>query len=404
MAALAEAVRVQAARSQRLCADPGVGVSQIMGALKAFCAWERSKDIWQLLKPPPDAPQSYSFKSSPNSDWLAKTSGLLYDLILVAPSGKLSSKVLNNAIGKLLEDREIQNNTSLERSDFIDRIDRMVRILLSKLRDVKGSTEVHRRMERRLGQGQQRALRQCLSKLDNDHGRDEPDHRRDERDDDHGGDHDDPDEKLDRTIPPVPQSWSAEAPAQARAGDAAKASTGDISTTTAIVAFSGNAVKVSTGNSSATTSATTSIYVFRQILRQPSSPQPEVRAATSDCVMTAALKYLAPEATMSETKNAGRLARAKAKATTPEAKAKPVNAKAAKAKAKAKPGNAKAAKAKAKAKPGNAKSAKAKAKSTPGGQTSCSRCRYSASGCLSCSETKRAAWQKKIDDEKMDVD
>ena len=81
--------------AKRLIADPTITVDDIAKVLGKFLEFKGSKDLWPLISPPPGGPNDFHWHTPVNGDWVAKASGLLYDLLSLAPNTKvLGTKVV----------------------------------------------------------------------------------------------------------------------------------------------------------------------------------------------------------------------------------------------------------------------------------------------------------------------
>lgn len=79
----------------RLVADPSIAVSRIESTLQGYMDHCESKVLWNLVCPPASGPSVVSWQCQPNPEWLVKTMGLLFDMVIIAPNTKLQgAKVL----------------------------------------------------------------------------------------------------------------------------------------------------------------------------------------------------------------------------------------------------------------------------------------------------------------------
>ena len=82
--------------AKRLIADPTITVDDIAKVLGKFLEFKGSKDLWPLISSPPGGPNDFHWHTPVNGDWVAKASGLLYDLLSLAPN----TKVLGDQSGR----------------------------------------------------------------------------------------------------------------------------------------------------------------------------------------------------------------------------------------------------------------------------------------------------------------
>lgn len=158
--------KLQAAASKpRLVADPNIAVGDIQSALEAWCTFKASKNLWGTVCPPIEGPAVFSFKTRPRGPWLAKTMGLLFDLLIIAPNTKLSSMKLKSAVSNMIETKVISNATTKNTQDFIDMIDTTIRVLLGMIRDTFVDSEKKATVVKYLSVRQQGELSCLLGKV-----------------------------------------------------------------------------------------------------------------------------------------------------------------------------------------------------------------------------------------------
>ena len=115
--------RSEAARKERLVADPTVGVSDLIKPTQLYLSFKGDKDLWGLIAPPEGGPSRFSWTTRPKGDWMAKLAGFMYDLAGVASNTKVSSTKLIAALKSLHADGRIVNVTKQSDSAFFDRRD-----------------------------------------------------------------------------------------------------------------------------------------------------------------------------------------------------------------------------------------------------------------------------------------
>ena len=73
----------------RLTADANITVSEIARGMSAFLRHVGTTCLWTCLCPPIDGPLNYGWHSFPHGPWLAKASGLLFEMVCVAANTKM---------------------------------------------------------------------------------------------------------------------------------------------------------------------------------------------------------------------------------------------------------------------------------------------------------------------------
>lgn len=142
-AAVNAIVAVQATAMQskpkrpRLVADPRISADDLAEVYHMYCAWKSDKDLYGLVCPPPGGPRTLAWTSKPHPSYMSKMSGLLYDLVKIAPNGKIASSRNVAGLRSLLDNHVIINQHSKTSATMIDGVDSMVRIVLAMYREVK---------------------------------------------------------------------------------------------------------------------------------------------------------------------------------------------------------------------------------------------------------------------------
>lgn len=123
----------------RLLADRGISAAALQSQLGEFLRFQKSKDLWCYIAPPPTGPQQYGWHTYPHPEWLAKTAPMLYDLVGLAPNTKLQSSKLVTCLKGLMDSNELEVQVKQGRSvqDTLDQLDLTIRILLNMVRTVK---------------------------------------------------------------------------------------------------------------------------------------------------------------------------------------------------------------------------------------------------------------------------
>ena len=155
----------EAAQKPRLVADCGMSVGDLACCLEDWLTHKGTKNLWATICPPVDGPVLFSFKTKPKGPWLAKVSGLVYDLLRLAPNTKVQSRKLKLAILSLLDDKKIVNLTEKNTEDFVDKLDVTVRIILAHFRAVKDDAKVRACVMRQLSARQMDELGMVLNRI-----------------------------------------------------------------------------------------------------------------------------------------------------------------------------------------------------------------------------------------------
>ena len=88
---------------------------------------------------PPGGAISYSWCTTAHGPWSAKTAGLLFDLLRLAPNTKLLSQRVTRSMWILFEKKNLlpENKAQYKAEDLVDKMDIAIRLLLSHLRAMK---------------------------------------------------------------------------------------------------------------------------------------------------------------------------------------------------------------------------------------------------------------------------
>ena len=148
---------------KRAVADPAMGVSDVMRALRGFMSKSREWDLHQLTQHPQGS-KAFSWKTSPHPAWMAQCSDLVQELLKIAPNGLVTSSKLKTAVAKLAQERKI-NFTTMSEDDFQDAIDMRIRVVLSQYRAVKMSKEAAQRCLRKASDLEGEQIQKVLSRL-----------------------------------------------------------------------------------------------------------------------------------------------------------------------------------------------------------------------------------------------
>jgi len=148
-------------KSSRLVADPCVTVSDLTAAFSAWLQVNLSKDLYGLLQP--GHGKSFSWKTSPDHQWLSDLAPLYLGLAQVAPNTILTSKKLVLVFENMQKDGLINNTSKMCDSTFHEWCDQTVRILFSKYRELKKDPAARARISKRCTSKQNSAIDAVLA-------------------------------------------------------------------------------------------------------------------------------------------------------------------------------------------------------------------------------------------------
>jgi len=140
-----------------------MSVADLVGVFNTWLKQKMSKDIFALLKPPND--RGFSWKTSPDHQWLSDVGPLFFALADVAPNTVLTSKKMLLAFESLQKDGTIINTSKMEDNVFHEWLDQTVRILFSKFREIKKDPSTKQRIEKRCTADQLHVISQVLAKI-----------------------------------------------------------------------------------------------------------------------------------------------------------------------------------------------------------------------------------------------
>ena len=150
--------------SFRLCADPSIGVADLMAAVEDFLSLahkQRSINLLEFVKVPPGV----SWKTTPTAGHLATVSPLLCCYLRRAKNGVLPAAKHKSALAKLDESLNLNAGKGKNREDWVDQVDDNIRMTLSHLRGLKASEVSKQRLFRKADVHQQQQIEELLSFL-----------------------------------------------------------------------------------------------------------------------------------------------------------------------------------------------------------------------------------------------
>ena len=156
-------------KANRLTADPCVSVADLSKVFQDWLTVGMNKDIFFMLSPPDG--KAFTWKTTPNHEWLAKVAPLYNLLIQLVPNTVVTSKKLLMVFKHLLSKGVITNCTKMDDNLFMDWVDQTVRILFAKFREVKRDSMVYDRVKRKCNPDEWSAIHSILTKIV---GNDEP--------------------------------------------------------------------------------------------------------------------------------------------------------------------------------------------------------------------------------------
>jgi hypothetical protein len=150
-------------KKQRTVANPCLTVADLVAVFSKWLQQSLSKDIFALLRPPNE--KGFSWKTSPDHEWLAEVAPLFVALAEIVPNTVLTSRKMMLAFEALRKDSKIINTSKMSDEVFNEWCDQTVRILFSKYRELKQDSKSLARVWKRCTPKQQDAISQVLSKI-----------------------------------------------------------------------------------------------------------------------------------------------------------------------------------------------------------------------------------------------
>ncbi|CAE7502011.1 unnamed protein product [Symbiodinium microadriaticum] len=147
--------------SKRLIADPSITVDDLAKIFGKYLEYKGSRDLWSLISPPPGGPSQFHWHTPVNGDWTAKVSGLLFDLLDLAPNTKLLGTQVIAAFRFLHANKNLMLPESRTQS-HLDKMDMAIRLLMSFLRQLKVNDSLRARVT---GASDLMKINLCLEKI-----------------------------------------------------------------------------------------------------------------------------------------------------------------------------------------------------------------------------------------------
>ena len=143
-------------------ADPNISIRDLMQAFQNHVVQCNNYDFLDLVNCPGHC--KWSWKTSPHPSWMCKIHRLVGSLLGVAPNGVLPSAKVRQSLMKLAELMKI-NQTRSNTSDFADKCDERIRIVMSQYRLVKNNPYEYQRLMKKATPEEKLCIDRTLSLL-----------------------------------------------------------------------------------------------------------------------------------------------------------------------------------------------------------------------------------------------
>ena len=147
---------------RRQVADPNISIRDLMQAFQNHVVQCNNYDFLELVNCPGHC--KWSWKTSPHPSWMCKIHRLVGSLLGVAPNGVLPSAKVRQSLMKLAELMKI-NQTRSNTSDFADKCDERIRIVMSQYRLVKNNPYEYQRLMKKATPEEKLCIDRTLSLL-----------------------------------------------------------------------------------------------------------------------------------------------------------------------------------------------------------------------------------------------
>lgn len=128
---------------QRQVADPNISIADLMKVFQIYVVQNNNYDFLELVSCPGHC--QWSWKTSPNPSWMCQMHRLVSSLLNVAPNGVLPPSKVRTSLMKLCELMRINKSRS-SNSDWADRCDQRIRIVMAQYRLVKNKPYEYQRL------------------------------------------------------------------------------------------------------------------------------------------------------------------------------------------------------------------------------------------------------------------
>ena len=147
---------------RRQVADPNISIRDLMQAFQNHVVQCNNYDFLELVNCPGHC--KWSWKTSPHPSWMCKIHRLVGSLLGVAPNGVLPSAKVRQPLMKLAELMKI-NQARSNTSDFADKCDERIRIVMSQYRLVKNNPYEYQRLMKKATPEEKLCIDRTLSLL-----------------------------------------------------------------------------------------------------------------------------------------------------------------------------------------------------------------------------------------------
>ena len=156
------------AKKVRLVANPIIEPSDIASCFVSWLAFCSVADLYETLVPPAGCPQTWSWRSRPQAQWLVSVAGLFYDLIKnVCKNTKLRKLHILRALDLMLKQGKLKvRDAKVAFEEYKDKVDLTVRILLQMYRKVKYQEATYKHIARKLSPTEKKKLDLVLNEID----------------------------------------------------------------------------------------------------------------------------------------------------------------------------------------------------------------------------------------------
>ena len=149
----------------RLCPDPCVGVQEYIKAIHSFCKQEDCFNLEYFLAP--NKALKPKWKSAPSPEFLAGGMAKLMKFLLQPmPNGVYSGKKMKLVLHKLQSECKRLNHSKTGDQDWYDMMDDMIRCAAKHYRDLKDSSMLWERFNKKCSEEESGVVASVLAKID----------------------------------------------------------------------------------------------------------------------------------------------------------------------------------------------------------------------------------------------
>ena len=146
-----------------MVADPSIGVADLVACLENFLDKLGHNHLHKQVEPPADT--QVSWKSGVSPSWLCKMELLWKEYLAVASNGVIPAKKHRDSLLKVYEKRGLLLGKCRNPTDFVEKMDELIRIGLSHLREIRRCPVTRSRAWRKADAGEQKVLQEILEML-----------------------------------------------------------------------------------------------------------------------------------------------------------------------------------------------------------------------------------------------